>query len=103
MFNKIATFRALEARRIAPGPIGAVHSNDNLPGIRRLADGRRARPKLALACHWYLIGGGLECRWEVARPDGTPIAGFEPQPEAGRAFGPLAAPPRHDQLLRTAS
>jgi len=41
--------------------------------------------------------------WEVARPDGTPIAGFEPQPEAGRAFGPLAAPPRHDQLLRTAS
>ena len=100
MFNKIATFRALEARRIAPGPIGAMHSNDNLPGIRRLADGRGARPKLALACHWYLIGGRLECRWDVETPEVAPVAEFEPQAEAGSAF---SARPRHDHLLQAAS
>jgi hypothetical protein len=98
MFNKIVTFRAFEARRIAPEPICAMHSNDNLPGFRRPAGGQRARPKLALACHWCLIGGRLECRWEVETPDGTrsPIS---TEPEAGRAFGRPVAPPRHDQLL----
>ena len=102
MFNKIATFRALEARRLAPAPIVAMHSNDNLPGFRRPAAGQRLRPKLALACHWYLVGGRLECRWELKAPDGAAIADIEPQPKAGRAFGPLARP-RRDHLLRAVS
>jgi hypothetical protein len=102
MFNKVATFRALTARRIAPGPIGAAHSNDNLPGFRRPAGGQRLRPKLALACHWYLIDGRLECRWDIEAPDGTPIADVEPQPKADRAFGPPARP-RRDHLLLAVS
>lgn len=102
MFNKITTFRALQARRIAPGSIGAVHSNDNLPGFRRPAGGRRLRPKLALACHWYANGGQLECRWDVETPDGAAIVDFEPQPEAGRAFSPPVARKRRDHLLRAA-
>ena len=50
MFNKIATFRALEARRIAPGPIGAMHSNDNLPGIWQTAGVR------VQSWRWPVIG-----------------------------------------------
>jgi hypothetical protein len=100
MFKKIATFEALQAWRIAPGPIGAAHSNYNLPEFRRPADGRCARPKLALACHWYLIGGRLECRWDIGTPDGTPMADFEPQPAAGRAVGPPVVQPRHNLWMR---
>ena len=102
MFNKIVTFRALEARRIAPAPVVAMHSNDNLPGFRRQAGGQCLRQKPALACHWYLIGGRLECRWDIEAPDGTPIADIEPQPKADRIFGPLARP-RRDHRLRAVS
>ena len=75
MFAKLAKFRQFELRRVAPGPEVAVYSNDNLPGFRRPA-GRCLRPNQAPACHWYLIDGQLECRWQFDAPDGTPIGGL---------------------------
>ena len=40
------------------------HSNDNLPGFRR-PKGRRRIPTPALACHWIVRDGRLECRWQA--------------------------------------
>jgi len=86
MFPKLAKFRLFEPRRIAPGPEVAVHSNDNLPGFRRPA-GRRLRPNPAPACHWYLIDGRLECRWQFDAPDETSICGLAEQNGTGRPSG----------------
>jgi hypothetical protein len=41
-----------------------MHSNDNLPGLRR-PKGRRPIPTPVLACHWIDRNGGLECRWQL--------------------------------------
>ncbi|ERF80830.1 hypothetical protein JQ559_30065 [Bradyrhizobium viridifuturi] len=64
MFEKLAKFRPFEPQRMAPRPIAATHSNDNLPGFRH-PEGRGRRPTPAPACHWVLIDGHLECRWTV--------------------------------------
>lgn len=86
MFTKLAKFRQFEPRRIAPGPGMGAYSNDNLPGFRRPA-GRRLRPNPAPACHWYLIDGRLECRWQFDAPDETPIGGIAEQNGTGRPSG----------------
>jgi len=67
MFKRLAKFRPFEPRRVAARGCGIMHSNDNLPGLRRPA-GERQSPPPALACHWYLneSDGRLECRWETA-------------------------------------
>ena len=65
MFTRLAKFRLVQSRRTAPGPGEAImHSNDNLPGLRR-PKGRRRIPTPALACHWIDRNGRLECRWQA--------------------------------------
>jgi hypothetical protein len=94
MFTRLAEFRLAQSRRTAPGPGEAImHSNDNLPGLRR-PKGRRRIPTLALACHWIDRNGRLECRWQ-AKPDGVaPIGDFDGHGEMGRAFGLSSMQPR---------
>ena len=79
-FAERARFWAFESRRLPAGPRLAVPSNDNLPGFRRPADGRRPRPNPTLACHWYLIGGRLQCRWEFERADDSLTADRKAEP-----------------------
>jgi hypothetical protein len=66
MFEKLAKFRPFEPQRMAPRPIAATHSNDNLPGFRH-PEGRGRRPTPAPACHWVLIDGHLECLRPLVR------------------------------------
>jgi hypothetical protein len=73
--SRLANFRLVKLRRIAPWPHHAAcsnrpHLNDNLPGFRRpAATGKRRPPTPALACHWVLTGANrLECRWNVRDP-----------------------------------
>jgi hypothetical protein len=65
MFKRLAKFRLLEPRRIAPGLREAMPANDNLLGFRRPGGPRRIRSQV-LVCHWSLIDGGtrLGCRWQ---------------------------------------
>jgi hypothetical protein len=65
MFKRLAKFRLLEPRRIAPGLRAATPANDNLPGFRRAGRPRRIRSEV-LVCHWFLLDGGtrLGCRWQ---------------------------------------
>ena len=87
MFRKVAKVRPLETWRMLRGTRAAVHSNDNLRGFRHPAASRHPRPNPALACHWHLIDGHLECRWDIETPDGAPIDNSRSQSKAGRAFG----------------
>ena len=70
----LANFRLVQLRRIAPWPQQAAFSNhprlnDNLPGFRRpAAAGKRRTPTPALACHWVVRDGRLECRRRHTRP-----------------------------------
>ncbi|GAC1507236.1 MAG: carbohydrate porin [Bradyrhizobium sp.] len=53
-----------------------MHGNDNLPAFRHLAcPGRRRIPARALACHWIVRNGRLECRWHTEGD--APLAGFQ--------------------------
>jgi hypothetical protein len=98
MFTRLAKFRLVQSRRTAPGPREAImHSNDNLPGLRR-PKGRRRIPTPALACHWIDRNGRLECRWQ-AEPDGdAPIGDFDGHGAMGRAFGRSSMQPRGRSL-----
>lgn len=62
MFEKIAKFRMLRARRMAPASLQLVPANDNRIGAIR--PGRR-RPRLV--CRWT-FDQGPSCRWEIAAP-----------------------------------
>ena len=68
-FAQRAKFWAFEPRRRAMGSGLAVHSNDNQPGFLRPAGGQRPRRRETLACHWHLVDGRLQCRWEIETPD----------------------------------
>jgi hypothetical protein len=95
MFKRLAKFRSLEPRRMAPGPREAMHSNDNLPGFRR-PGGERRIPSPALACHWFDRNGRLECRWLAETHTDAPpdhIDRHQP-PAAGPAHGQPRSPPR---------
>jgi hypothetical protein len=96
MLTKLAKFREFEPWRIAPGPGVALYSNDNLSGFRRPA-GRRLRPNPASACHWHLIDGRLECRWQFDAPEGTPTGGLADENGTGPASGAVWA---HRRLAR---
>jgi hypothetical protein len=93
MFTKLAGFGLFESRRVAsseprrlaPGDRSAMHSNDNLPGFRRPA-GQCRSPKPALACHWYLVEGRLECRWQAEADDEMPTDDLDLQRGTGRSF-----------------
>ena len=71
MFEKIAKFRLLRARRTAPDL--SAPANDNRRGT--VQEGRR-RPQLV--CHWS-FDQGPHCRWEIAGPrGGNPLLADEP-------------------------
>jgi hypothetical protein len=75
MFKTLAKSWLAPSRRLAPGPrLAITHCNDNLPGFRRPAAGRRRTP--ALACHWFDRNGRLECRWH-AETDDAPDGGID--------------------------
>lgn len=60
----LARFRLAQPRHVVPQGFGATHANDNLRGHRRRAGERRSLPP-RLACHWVLIDGRPECRWQI--------------------------------------
>jgi len=71
MFEKIAKFRLLRARRVAPDR--SLAANDNRRGAER--PGHR-RPQLV--CRWS-FDQGPHCRWEIAGPQGgNPLPADEP-------------------------
>jgi len=80
MFEKIAKFRLLRARRAAPAPERSEPANDNRPGAVR--PGRR-RPRLI--CRWS-FDRGPGCHWEIADPqiaglqEANPLLAEEPPP-----------------------
>jgi len=75
MFKTLAKSWLAPSRRTAPGPrLAITHNNDNLPGFRRPAAGRRAPPPV-LACRWLHREGRLECCWHV-ETRGSPAGGF---------------------------
>src|SRR6202049_3097562 len=74
MFKRLAKFRLLEPRGVAPGLREAMPANDNLPGFRRpAATGKRRSPSPALACHWFDRNGRLECGWLAGPNDDAPL------------------------------
>ena len=90
MFEKIAKFRLLRARRVAPER--SMAANDNRPSAVR--PGRR-RPQLV--CRWS-FDHGPRCRWEIAGPqDAKPLLADEPP--AG-AFTQLSSYCRTTSRLR---
>jgi hypothetical protein len=75
MFEKIAKFRLLRARRAAPDR--SAPANDNRRGA--VQAGRRPQ----LVCRWS-FDQGPHCRWEVAGPqEPNPLLADEP-PAGGR-------------------
>ena len=80
MFKRLAKFRLLEPRRIAPGLREAMPANDNLLGFRRPGGPRRIRSQV-LVCHWSLVDGGtrLGCRWQPEAPAQTALEGPDPK------------------------
>ena len=86
MFTRLARFRPFEPQRVTYAVQPATHSNDNLQGFRR-PQGRRLRPTRALACHWSLVDGRLECRWDVADNGKFPTADLDQQRVADRTSG----------------
>jgi hypothetical protein len=95
MFAKLAKFRRAGLRHRMPVRGDIMHCNDNLPGFRRpVATGRRRSPTPALACHWLIRNGRLECRWQAAANGDAPIGDIDSQNTTGRAFGLLPMQPR---------
>ncbi len=105
MFTKLAEFRLVQSRRVAPGPRQAImHSNDNLPGFRRpAAAGKRRPPSPALACHWFLRNGRLQCRWQAETNGDAPIGDCDEHERSstGHAPGPSSMQPRGRHLALT--
>jgi hypothetical protein len=95
MFKRLAKFRLLEPRGIAPGLREAMPANDNLLGFRR-PGGERRIPSPALACHWFNRNGRLECRWLAETGGDAPLGAVDKheQPVAGRASGQPSMQPR---------
>ena len=100
MFERLAKFRFLKPRRMAPGPREAMHCNDNLPGFRR-PGGERRIPSPALACHWFDRNGRLECRWLAETNDDAPLGEVDEheQPTIGRTSGQPSMQPRGHGLV----
>jgi hypothetical protein len=74
-----------------------MHSNDNLPGLRR-PKGPRRIPTPALACHWIDRNGRLECRWQAVPGGDAPIGDFDEHGMTGRASGLSSMQPRRRSL-----
>ena len=98
MFTRLAEFRLVQSRRTAPGPREAImHSNDNLPGLRR-PKGQRRIPTPALVCHWFNRNGRLECRWQAEPDADAPLGDFDEHGAMGRASGPSSMQTRGRSL-----
>jgi hypothetical protein len=68
---QVARYQVASARRAAPASVAFAHSNDNT-AIARAGEkpSRPARPKLV--CRWRpMIGGGLDCRWDIESAGGV--------------------------------
>lgn len=102
MFARLAEFRLVRSRRIAPGPRGAVTPcNDNLPGFRRAAEaGKRRSPTPVLACHWFNRNDRLECHW-LAETGDAPSGAFDEHRPTGRSRGPSSMSPSGRGLALT--
>jgi hypothetical protein len=88
MFANIAKFRAASVARAASGPVAFAHANDNAKIVHG-AVGLHRRGRPTLACHWRpMIGGGLECYWDVETAEGTGTD--EPDQRAVVVYGLLA-------------
>ena len=79
MFAKTAKYNAkyqvVSARQAAPGSVALAHSNDNTVIARAAGAPRRTR-RANLVCRWHpMIGGGLECRWDIEAADGAATEG----------------------------
>jgi hypothetical protein len=69
MFAKTAKFLVASARQAASDPVELAYSNDNTI-IARSAGGPRPSRRPKLACRWRpMIGGGLQCYWEIEAAD----------------------------------
>lgn len=79
MFAKTAKYTAkyqvVSARQAASGSGALAYSNDNAVIAR--AAGAPPRTRWAnLVCHWHpMIGGGLECQWDIEAADGAATEG----------------------------
>ena len=79
-----------QRRRVAlqgAGSFNEIHSNDNLPGLRR-PKGQRRIPTPVLVCHWSNRNGQLECRWQIEPSGDGPINDFDGHRTPSRACGP---------------
>jgi hypothetical protein len=93
---KLGGFRPLQRRRVAlrgAGFFNEIHSNDNLPGLRR-PKGQRRIPTPALVCHWFNRNGRLECHWQAETNGDGPINDFEEHRTTGRTSGQSPMQPR---------
>lgn len=71
MFAKTTKYHAVSVRQAAPSAVALAHSNDNTV-IARTAGAPRRTGRANLVCHWQsMIGGGLECRWDIEPSDGV--------------------------------
>jgi hypothetical protein len=71
MFAKIAKFRAVSSWRPAPSPVTPTYSNDNRTDTRGRRGSVPDRHPI-LVCRWRpIIGGGLECHWNIESADGS--------------------------------
>jgi hypothetical protein len=92
MFNRLAKSWLAPSRRTALGPrLAITHSNDNLPGFRGPAAGKRRSETPALTCRWLHRDGRLECCWHVETGD-VPTGGLD---DAHSAAAPANHAARH--------
>jgi hypothetical protein len=71
MIAKIVKFKVASGVQDAPGSFALAHSNDNTKVVRAAVALHRRRRRI-LACHWRpVIGGGLECYWNVEPANGA--------------------------------
>jgi hypothetical protein len=93
----LARFWPVQPGHIARGLHGAgphrPYSNDNLPGFRPPAvTGKRRSPTPALACHWFLRDGRLQCCWHPVTNDARTGDSEGEHPLPGAARSPTRSP-----------
>jgi hypothetical protein len=91
MFAKTAKYQVVRARQAAPGPVAFAHANDNTIIARAAGRPRRTR-RPNLVCRWRpMIGGGLQCHWDIESADGAATEGPDQRWMSGSAGVSLAS------------
>jgi hypothetical protein len=84
MFANTTKLQVASARQAASSLVRPAHSNDNTMMAR--AGGPRPIRRPKLVCRWRpMIGGGLECRWDIEAVDGAATGGPDQRWIAGSA------------------